>query len=104
MIDDEALNYSVSRTQGRTDIRGKSHDIFEEVGRNPEDNVHEGGRPKQGNDELDTISHLPSAPTASPIKCLHRICYLGLSAAEPDKLVYCFDFAPGKASGMEELA
>ena len=31
-------------------------------------------------------------------------CYLCHSAGMPDELGYCFDFASGKASGMEELA
>ena len=35
---------------------------------------------------------------------LHWICYLGCSAAVPDELGYSFDFVPGRASGMEELA
>ena len=43
-----------------------------------------------------------------PCLCAYRltnqILNLGRSAAEPDKLGYCFDFVSGKASGMEELA
>ena len=58
----------------------------------------------QGFSELSAISPFPSALTAWPIKSLHWICYLGHSAAQPDKLGVCFDFTLGKTSGMEHLA
>ena len=53
---------------------------------------------------LASLSLLPSALTASPIRCLHWICYLGHSAAGSDELGVCFDFTLGKASGMEQPA